>query len=264
MRREHGDTDVAAFVAPDLRLPLLHPGQVVDVIQRVALGPADHDVTVRDDVLAEHAVDEDRLVDVLDGPVRTQQVPHLLLELVEEDLGDEVVVLLRHAVGVGDGDAEHLGRDPQEAAAMHALVVLLRHECRPHRLVLRFARHGGDDLVHPVVDDRLRAVDRAEDALDGLLLAVRRAPEALGVGGEVDAVGVPRVDVRGREDVVEGAPAAGDLPVGGLVVGDQPVDLLKKPPELGAGAVCGRVRGRAVGGDLHVTTLRRRAGPAGA
>jgi hypothetical protein len=37
-------------------------------------------------------------------------VPHLIFELVEEDLRDEVVVLPRDPVGVGGVDAEHLGR----------------------------------------------------------------------------------------------------------------------------------------------------------
>ena len=59
----------------------------------------------------------------------------------------------------------------------------------------------GDDPAHPVVDDPLRAVDRPEDPLHGLLLPAGQAAKALGVGGEVDAVGVPGVDVRGGEDV---------------------------------------------------------------
>ena len=67
VRGEDGDADVAALVAADVRLPLLHPRQVVDVVERVALGAADDDVAVRDDVLAQHAVDEDRGVDVLDA-----------------------------------------------------------------------------------------------------------------------------------------------------------------------------------------------------
>ena len=167
-------------------------------------------------------------------------MPHLVLEPVEEDLGDEVVVLLRHAVDVGGGDAEHLGRDPEQAAAVHPLVVLLRHERGAHRLVLRLPRQRGDDPVHPVVDDRLGAVDRPEDSLHGLLLPARQPAEALGVGGEVDAVRVPGVDVRRGEDVAKGPPGAGDLPVGGLVVGDQRVDLAQEPRDLvargGAGA----------------------------
>ena len=203
------------------------------------LAAADHDVAVRDDVLADHAVDEDRRVDVLEGTARPQQLPHLVLEPVEEDLGDEVVVLARHPVGVAGVDAEHLGRDPEEAAAVHPLVVLLRHERGPHRLVRRLARQRRDDPVHPVVDDRLRAVDRPEHPLHRLLLPARQLPEALGVRGEVDAVGVPGVDVRGGEDVREGPPAAGDLAVGGLVVGDQRVDLLQEPRDLGAGGARG-------------------------
>ena len=60
------------------------------------------------------------------------------------------------------------------------------------------------------------------------------------------------MDVRRREDVREGPPAAGDLPVGGLVVGDQRLDLLQEPPDLGAGAARGCVGGE-VHGDVHVT-----------
>ena len=184
-------------------------------------------------------------------------MPHLVLELVEEDLGDEVVVLPGHAVGVGGVDAEHLGRDPEEAAAVHSLVVLLRHERGAHRLVLRLPRQRRDDSAHPVVDDRLRAEDRPEDALHGLLLAARQPPEALGVGGEIDAVGVPGVDVRRRQDVREGPPAAGDLPVGGLVVGDQRFDLVQEPPDLRARRAYRHVLGGQVGGYVHVATLRR-------
>ena len=263
MCRENRDADVAALVATDVRLPFLHPRQVVDVVERVALGPADHDVAVRDDVLAEHAVDEDRGVHVLDGTVRPQQVPHLVLELVEEDLGDEVVVLPGHAVGVGGVDAEHLGRHPEEAAAVHSLVVLLRHERGPHRLVLRLPRQRRDDPAHPVVDDRFRAEDRPEDTLHGLLLGARQLPEALGVGGEIDAVGVPGVDVRRREDVREGPPAAGDLPVGGLVIGDQRLDLVQEPTDLGARCANGPVLGGQVRGDVHVATVRRGAASLG-
>ena len=149
VRCEDGDADMAALVAADVRLPLLHPRQVVDVVERVALRPADHDVAVRDHVLAEHAVDEDRRVDVLDGSVRPQQIPHLVLEPVEEDLGDEVVVLPRHAVGVGSVDAEHLGRDPEQAAAVHPLVVLLRHQ-RARASTRTPARRGRAATIRPI------------------------------------------------------------------------------------------------------------------
>ena len=84
--------------------------------------------------------------------------------------------------------------------------------------------------------------------------------EARGIGREVDAVRVPGVLVRGGEDVLEGPPAAGDLPVGRLVVGDQRVDLVQEPCDLLAPR---RLGGRVcveVGGDVHRSgTLRREA-----
>ncbi len=161
-----------------------------------------------------------------------QVLAHEPLEVVEEDLGDEVVVLAREAVDVLRRDAEHFVGDAQEAVAVHALVVLLRHEGGTHRLVAGLARHGGDDLRHPVVDDRLGTVDRPEHAPHRFLLARVERAEARGVGGEVDAVRVPRVDVRRGDDVVERLPAAGDLAVGGLVCLDQGIDLADEAADL--------------------------------
>ena len=90
----------------------------------------------------------------------------------------------------------------------------------------------------------------------------RQPAEALGVAGEVDAVGVPGVDVRGGDDVGEGPPGAGDLAVGGLVVGDQRVDLAQEARDLVA-----RPRASGCGGQVrdhvHVSTLRRPAGSSG-
>jgi hypothetical protein len=141
---------------------------------------------------------------------------------------------------------------------VHPLVVLLGHERGPHRVVPGLARQCRDDPVHPVVDQGFRAVDRPEDALQCVLLRARQPAEALGIGGEVDAVGVPRVDVRGGEDVVEGPPAAGDLPVGGLVVGEQRVDLAQEPRNVRATRRCSRLSvGREAGDCVHAATLRQ-------
>src|SRR6478672_7164682 len=116
VRGEDGDTNVAAFVPTNVRLSLLHAGQVVLVEFAVALRSADDDVAVRDDVLAEDPVDEDRGVEVREGATRPQQLGHLLVEAREERLGDEVVRPRRYAVDVFSRDPEHLVSDAQEAA----------------------------------------------------------------------------------------------------------------------------------------------------
>src|SRR5262249_29942004 len=98
---------------------------------------------------------------------------------------------------------------------------------------------------------------RPEAPLHGLLLSSRPLPEACGVGGEVDAVGVPRMDMRRGEDVREGPPATGDLPVGRLVVRDQRVDLVEEAFDLVGRAARVHVLGGQVRGHVHVRTLRR-------
>jgi hypothetical protein len=68
-----------------------------------------------------------------------------------------------------------------------------------------------------------------------VLLAAVEVPVAGGVDGEVDAVGVPGVCIRGGDDVVEGLPGAVESSFGGFVGADERVDLGEQSLDLSGG-----------------------------